>query len=162
MRRAERELSGQAQIDAILDEAPVLYVSLKDEPAPYVVPLCFGRDKDTLYVHSAIDGTKISLLKANPRVGFCASTGMTVVPGAAACAWGSRASSVAGTATARIVEGDEERRRGLDAIMRHYAGAAAGAAPQAAETRHQYAAGPLSRTCVIAFRIDTRRAKRTG
>jgi nitroimidazol reductase NimA-like FMN-containing flavoprotein (pyridoxamine 5'-phosphate oxidase superfamily) len=163
MRRAERELSEQAQVDAILDEAPVLYVSLKDEPAPYVVPLCFGREKDTLYVHSASEGTKIALLKADPRVGFCAATEMTVVPGATACAWGSRARSVAGTATARIVESDEERRRGLDAIMRHYAGAAAGSAvPQAADAGHSYAPGPLARTCLIALHIDTRRARRTG
>ena len=121
------------------------------------MPLCFGRDEETLYVHSAREGTKIELLKANPLVGFCASTTMTVVPGATACAWGSRSSSVAGTAEGRIVESDEERRRGLDAIMRHYAGA--GGAPQGAAV---YAEGPLSRTCIIAFRIVTRRGKRTG
>jgi hypothetical protein len=161
MRRAERELTDRAEIDAILDGAPVLYVTMKDEPAPYVVPLCFGREEDTLYVHSAIEGTKIELLKKNPRVGFCVATEMTVVPGTTACAWGAHAKSVAGTATARIVESDEERRRGLDAIMRHYAGAAADSA-DSATGGYSYAPGPLARTCVIAFRVDKRRAKSTG
>jgi nitroimidazol reductase NimA-like FMN-containing flavoprotein (pyridoxamine 5'-phosphate oxidase superfamily) len=141
---------------------------LKDEPAPYVVPVCFGRENDTLYVHSALAGTKIELLRENPRVAFCAATEMTVVPGATACAWGSRASSVVGTATARIAETDEERRRGLDAIMRHYRGSATaasavGSAPaDSPGAPPSYAPGSFSRTCVIALRIDTRRARRTG
>lgn len=158
MRRAEREITDPAQIDAILDEAQVLYVTMKDEPAPYIVPLCFGRDARTLYVHSALAGTKIELLRAHPLVGFCAATPMRVVPAANACGWGSRARSVAGTATARIVEGEEERHRGLDAIMRHYAQASA----EAPSSEPVYAPRTLERTCVIAFRVETLRAKHTG
>jgi nitroimidazol reductase NimA-like FMN-containing flavoprotein (pyridoxamine 5'-phosphate oxidase superfamily) len=159
MRRAENEITDPAQIEAILDGAPVLYLSMNDEPAPYVVPMCFGRERDTLYLHSALTGTKIHLVRKNPCVGFCAATTMIVVPGGTACAWGSQAQSVAGTATARIVEGDEERRLGLDAIMRHYAGAAAGAASVAPPA---YSPGSLARTCIVALHIDHCSAKRTG
>lgn len=155
LRRAEREITDPAELDAVFAEAKVLFLSLEDEPAPYVVPVCFGREGGTLYVHSGRTGTKIDLLRAHPAVGFSASTEMTVLPGSSACDWSSRARSIAGTATARIVEDDAERARGLDAIMRQYA--APGNVPD-----HSYRSGPLSRTCVIALRIDTLRAKRTG
>ena len=133
----------------------MLFLSLQDEPAPYVVPACFGREEGMLYVHSARTGTKIDLLRAHPAVGFPASTEMTVLPGGSACDGSSRARSVAGTATARIVEDDAERVHGLAAVMRHYA--APGSVADAS-----YRAGPLSRTRVIALRIDTLRARRTG
>jgi nitroimidazol reductase NimA-like FMN-containing flavoprotein (pyridoxamine 5'-phosphate oxidase superfamily) len=57
MRRAEREITDQAAIAAIFDAAPLLYLSFHDEPAPYVVPVCFGIEGDTLWVHSARAGT---------------------------------------------------------------------------------------------------------
>jgi uncharacterized protein len=164
MRRAEREITDPAAVDAILAEAPLLFLSFHDEPAPYVVPVCFGRDGDTLYVHSAPTGTKIDLLEANPSIGFCAATAMTLTggpaaaaPGVEACRYGARGCSVSGTATARVVEDEDERRRGLDAIMRHYLTVPGG--PAAGFT---YAPATLARTCIIALRIDTVRAKCTG
>ena len=155
MRRAEREITAAAHLDAILDEAPFLSLALKDQDAPYVVPLCFGRDGRTLYVHSAHAGKKMDLLRREPQVGFSAVAGMTVVPAATACAWECHARSVVGTARVRIVEDPEERRRGLDAIMRHYAGGNnQGAAA--------YTEGSLARTCVVALSVQTLRGKDTG
>jgi uncharacterized protein len=153
LRRAEREVSAPAEIDAILDEAPVLYVAFRDEPAPYVIPLCFGRVDRTLYVHAALTGTKLDLLARAPIVGFSAATTMTVVKGASACAWGGRARSVSGSATGRIVTDPAERRAGLDAIMRHYG---------SEDPAPLYDAPVLGRTCILAFAIDSLRAKRTG
>jgi nitroimidazol reductase NimA-like FMN-containing flavoprotein (pyridoxamine 5'-phosphate oxidase superfamily) len=154
MRRAEREITDAAALDDILSRAQVLYLGVRDEPAPYVIPVCFGVDGRTLYVHSALAGTKIDLLRLHPVVGFSACTEMTVRPGAAACDFSSSARSVVGTGRARMVETDAERIRGLDSIMRHYA-----AEPDA---KHSYRRGALSRTCVIAIRIDTLRGKETG
>jgi hypothetical protein len=166
LRRAEREIA-PSELDAVFAEAQVLFLSLRDEPAPYVVPVCFGYESGVLYVHSARAGTKMDLLRAHPVVGFSASTNMEIVPGDSACDFGCRAHSVAGTATARIVEDDTGRARGLDAIMRHYAAATPDASADAAARGapgpvHAYKAGPLARTCVIALRIDTVRGKRTG
>jgi nitroimidazol reductase NimA-like FMN-containing flavoprotein (pyridoxamine 5'-phosphate oxidase superfamily) len=157
LRRAEREITDPAELDAVLREAPVLYVAFHDEPAPYVVPLCFGHQDGVVYVHSAREGTKLDLLRANPLVGFSASTEMEVVPAGSPCAFSSRARSVAGTATAVIVEDEPERLRGLHAIMRHYAPGGTAALPEPA-----YKPGSLSRTCIIALRIRTLRGKRTG
>lgn len=154
MRRAGREIIDQAALDDIFRSARILFIALRDEPAPYVLPVCFGVEAETLYVHSALVGTKIDLLRSHPVVGFSACTDMTVTPGAMACDFTSAARSVVGTGRARIVESAEERIRGLDSIMRHYSEGPLG--------KPSYRPDSLSRTCVIAIRIDTLRGKSTG
>jgi len=176
MRRSAAEITDPAELNDILREARVLFLGLHDDPAPYVVPVCFGCEAGTLYVHGAAAGTKIELLTARPSVGFSACTDMTVKPGASACAFGCRARSVCGTGTARVVEEAGERVRGLECIMRHYGAPpslppspsepAAALGPLRAEYRAEapvdFKESPLSRTLVIAIRIDTLRGKRIG
>jgi nitroimidazol reductase NimA-like FMN-containing flavoprotein (pyridoxamine 5'-phosphate oxidase superfamily) len=153
LRRSARELAEPDAIEEILQSAKLLFLALADQPAPYVLPVCFGFAHGVLYVHSARKGTKIDLLRANPSVGFSASTDMTIVPGSAACDFTCGGRSVVGTGTARILADEEERIRGMDAIMRHYSDAPGD---------RVYAPGSLARTCVIAIRIDTLCGKRIG
>jgi len=155
MRRAEREITDPAILDEILREARILFLGLRDEKAPYVLPVCFGHEGGTLYVHSAMAGTKIDIMEVHPIVGFSACTELVVKSGASACDFSSQARSVIGTGRARIVTEPEERIRGLDAIMRHYAIGPAAEKPI-------YKPATLARTCVIAIRIDSLRGKRTG
>ena len=132
----------------------MLFLALRDEPAPYVIPVCFGVHEGTIYVHSALVGTKIDLLRRDPVVGFSACTDMVVTPGAAACDFTACAQSVVGTGRARIVESEDERTRGLDSIMSHYS--------EARGNPPAYRPGSLSRTCVIAISVDTLRGKSIG
>ena len=155
MRRAEREITDSALLSELLEKAIVLFLALQDSPAPYVVPVCFGHENGALYVHSAMAGTKIELLLANPLLGFSASTDMTVTRGHAACDFTSHAYSVAGIGSGRIVESDEERTHGLDVIMRHYATGLLSAAPV-------YRPDSLARTCVLAISILSLRGKKIG
>jgi nitroimidazol reductase NimA-like FMN-containing flavoprotein (pyridoxamine 5'-phosphate oxidase superfamily) len=155
MRRSEREIFDRAHLDEILRKAMVLFLCLRDTRAPYVVPVCFGYENRTLFVHSARSGTKIDILRAHPLVGFSACTDMMVIPGPTACDFTMRAESVAGTGRARILVDDAERARGLDLIMRHYAAGAGDEPPF-------YRPGPLSRTCVIAIGIESLHGKRLG
>ncbi len=151
MRRARCEVTDTAGIDAVLARATVLCLALHDQPAPYAIPVNFGWDGTTLYVHSAPRGTKVDLLAADARVGFCAWTGDGIVAGTTACDWGARGESVSGTGTARLVTDPAEKLRGLDAIMRHYG-----------EDRPVYTPGVLDRTAVIAIAVESLRGKRLG
>ena len=153
MRRPKTEITARAQLEDILRRARVLFLCLSDARAPYVVPVCFGWKKDTLYVHSALSGTKIDLLRADPAVGFSACTDMTITSGATACDFSLQAESIAGTGRARILAEEKERVHGLDLIMRHYAESAG--VPV-------FSPGSLSRTCVIAITIETLRGRRLG
>jgi nitroimidazol reductase NimA-like FMN-containing flavoprotein (pyridoxamine 5'-phosphate oxidase superfamily) len=151
MRRAEREIAEQADVEAILERAQVLTLALRDEPAPYVIPVSFGYEQGTLYVHSAPRGSKLELIARDPHVGFSAHADYALVRGDAACDCGVRASSVAGTGVARLVTDEREKLRGLDAIMRHYG-----------EGRPAYRQETLARTCLIAIAVRTVRGKRLG
>ena len=154
MRRSEKAITDQEALDGIVQTAEVLFLALQDEPAPYVVPVFFGREGGTLYVHSAVVGPKIDLLRAHPVVGFSACTPITILPGRTPCDFSAAAQSVVGTGRARIVEDEEERRKGLDSIMRHYGTGASG--------KSAYRHDSLARTAVIAIHVDTLHGKRTG
>jgi len=163
MRRPETEITARPQLEDILSRVRVLFLCLKDAQAPYVVPVCFGWEKDTLYVHSAFSGTKIDLIRADPAVGFSACTEMTLTPGSPACNFGLEAESITGTGRARILTDRKERVHGLDLIMRHYAesaGAPVSGVP--AERAPLYSTGALSRTCVIAITVETLRGRQLG
>jgi nitroimidazol reductase NimA-like FMN-containing flavoprotein (pyridoxamine 5'-phosphate oxidase superfamily) len=151
MRRAEREITESRECWEVLDAAPVLYLAFHDKPSPYVIPVTFGVEEGRIWVHGAPSGAKITLLRANPRVGFSAHCGFSIVTAVAACDFSVRARSVVGWGKARIVEKEAERLRGLDLILRHYSNAAGVYRPVA-----------LSRTSVIAIEVETIRAKRFG
>ena len=153
MRRPQTEITARPQLEDILGRARVLFLCMKDAPAPYVVPVCFGWNENTLYVHSALSGTKIDLIRAEPAVGFSACTEMTLVPGTTACNSSLRAESISGTGRARILTDETERVRALNLIMRHY---------DEGEKAPVFAPGSLSRTCVIAIVIETLRGRQLG
>jgi nitroimidazol reductase NimA-like FMN-containing flavoprotein (pyridoxamine 5'-phosphate oxidase superfamily) len=70
MRRSEREIKDRALIDAIIRQCQVCRLGLSDGEEPYIVPLCFGYDGETLYFHSAPEGKKLDILRNNSRVCF--------------------------------------------------------------------------------------------
>jgi len=171
MQRAEREIADPLALQKILEDAQVLYLALRDEPAPYVIPVCFGADNGVLYIHGAAAGTKIDLISRDPMVGFSASTQMRVIPADSPCGFSSKAESVVGTGRAEILTDDAARRHGLDLIMRHYAGHRTRWHLAGHRTRWHFGGGQaafeykpasLARTCVIAVRIHAMRGKRTG
>jgi uncharacterized protein len=155
MRRAEKEITDHAELGEILERASLLFLAFNDSPAPYVIPVCFAHAEGTLYVHSALEGTKIELLKKNPSVGFSAGTELAITPAASPCAYGARGRSIAGIGSARIVEEETERKRGMDLIMRHYA-------PDLPPEHLLYGAGSFSRTAIIAISIISLQGKRIG
>ena len=151
MRRAEREIVERAEMEAVFSRADVLSLALCDEPAPYVIPVSFGYEEGTLYVHSAPRGSKLDLIARDPHVGFSAHADYALVRGDAACDFAVRASSVVGTGIARVVTDEREKLRGLNAIMRHYG-----------ESRPVYGQETLARTCLVAIAVQSMRAKRFG
>ncbi|MBN1218910.1 MAG: pyridoxamine 5'-phosphate oxidase family protein [Anaerolineae bacterium] len=70
LRRADREITDRATIEAILRRAEVGRLGLAVDNAPYVVPLNYVYHNGAIYFHSAHEGRKIVMLKANPQVCF--------------------------------------------------------------------------------------------
>lgn len=149
MRKAAREITERGELEEILARAEILFLALHDEPAPYVVPLTFAYAEGAFWFHGAPEGTKLDLIRRDPRVGFSAVADARTVPGATACDFAATGASVVGRGTARIVADPGERRRGLDALMRRHG-----------MDRPAYRAESLARTCVVRVDVEELRGKR--
>lgn len=144
MRRADREITDRAAMDEILRRHQVLYLAMQDESAPYVIPMTYGYDGESLYLHCAAEGRKLDLMRRCPQVAFAIEAEYKVKPGDVACGWGFDYASLVGEGEAEIVDDLDEKRRGLDVLMSHFT-----PEPQT------YKDGALAKTTVIRVRITS-------
>ena len=74
MTKRERQVTDPQQIKEILDTAQVVHLGLCVDNEPYVVPMNYGytmeEGKLTLYLHSAVRGKKLDMIRTNPKVFF--------------------------------------------------------------------------------------------
>ena len=127
MRRKDREVTNTEDILHIIDQTTVLRLGLFDDEYPYIVPMNFGYtfSDGTLnfYMHCAREGHKLDLIRKNPHVCIELEGDTEAISGGdVACRYGTVYSSVIGRGTARLLEGEEERLRGLHLIMAHMTG----------------------------------------
>lgn len=124
MRRSEREIKDRQTLLKVLDDCQVMHLGLSGEGQAYVVPLHFGWDEREgqlfLYFHSAPVGKKMNLIRENPACFVCITGGMQVLKSDDACGWSASFESVMIEGKVSILEDEDERTKGLDAIMRHY------------------------------------------
>ena len=122
MTKRERQITDEAQIRAILDTAKVLHLGLAVDNEPYVVPMNYGytweEGKLTLYLHSAVMGKKLDMIRANPTVFFELECDLSPFEGEKACQYGLAYSSGMGRGTAWIVEDAEEKMRAMSILMK--------------------------------------------
>ncbi len=144
MRRSEREITDRTEIEEIIRKASICRLALSDNGTPYIVPVCFGYENDTLYFHSATEGRKLDILKRNNRVCFEMDIETKLVMAQKACTCGMKYRSVIGFGTASVVEDQAGKQKGLDAIMRQYSG------PEG-----DYSQEALNRTTVIKVKIES-------
>jgi len=120
LRRADKEIADRGEIDKILRKATVCRLGLVDNAIPYVVPLSFGYEGNTLYFHSAHEGKKVGLLKRNAAVCFEFDVDVEPVRSETSCGWTMRYRSVIGSGTASFVEDPGAKSAALETIMRQY------------------------------------------
>ena len=140
MRRKDRERTDAAFMAQVLAEAEELYVGFNTGGAPYVLPLNFAHVDNALYIHCAVEGRKLDLLRADPRVGFTAAAGVVIVREK----FTTRYRSVCGTGRAVIIEEPQAKQRALDSISSRYDALCPRPAPEKM----------LARTTVIRIDIE--------
>ena len=126
MTKRERQVTDPQQILEILDKGQVLHLGLSVNDEPYVVPMNYGYGMEdgklTLYLHSAVKGKKLDMIRANPNVFFAIDCDRMPFQGDKPCQYGLVYSSVMGWGTAVIVEDVEEKKRAMTALMRTQTG----------------------------------------
>lgn len=125
MRRNERKISDIQLIEDIINKADVCRIAFANVNIPYIVTLNFGymlSPENRLYFHCASEGKKLEMLKENSYVCFEMDIDHKIYSGMKGCDWGMKYSSVVGYGHISIITGKEDRKFGLNCIMRHYGG----------------------------------------
>ena len=122
MTKRERQVTDKNQILRILDTAKVLHLGLAVDNEPYVVPMNYGYTEEdgklVLYLHSALQGRKLNMIRENPRVFFELECDQAPFEGEKPCQYGLVYSSVMGRGTAGIVEDVEEKKKAMAILMK--------------------------------------------
>jgi nitroimidazol reductase NimA-like FMN-containing flavoprotein (pyridoxamine 5'-phosphate oxidase superfamily) len=146
MRREDHRMPRE-EAEALLRRAAVLRLGLVDEDGPYVVPLNFGYEAGRIYLHGPAEGRRMDAIARDPRVCFEVDEG-EVVPAERPCGYTARFGSVIGYGRARVLETAEEKRAGLQVLMRHHGGPVDGFDP-----------GVLDKTAVVEIVIESMEGK---
>ena len=122
MTKRELQITDEGRILQILDAAKVLHLGLAVDNEPYVVPMNYGYchedGKLVLYLHSAVRGKKLDMIRQNPRVFFELDCERIPFEGELPCQYGLSYASVMGRGTARIVEDVEEKKKAMSILMK--------------------------------------------
>ncbi|MCP4673635.1 MAG: pyridoxamine 5'-phosphate oxidase family protein, partial [Desulfobacula sp.] len=88
MRRKEKEIVEKSDIEAVIQKSIVCHLGLSDNNIPYIVPLCFGYQDNTIYVHGSLKGRKTDIIQKNQNICFEFDINTEIVKGENACKWG--------------------------------------------------------------------------
>jgi nitroimidazol reductase NimA-like FMN-containing flavoprotein (pyridoxamine 5'-phosphate oxidase superfamily) len=126
MTKRERQITDQKQIIDILNRAKVLHLGLCVDNEPYVVPMNYGYtmegEKLVVYLHSAVRGKKLDMIKVNPKVFFEIDCDVVPFDGVMPCQYGVTYSSIMGRGIAKIVEDVEEKKKAMSVLMKTQTG----------------------------------------
>jgi len=146
MRRQDKQISDPGLIEKVMQKGTIVHIAMMDGNKPYQIPLNYGYKDNTLYIHSARDGKKIDLLRANSLVHFQIETGVEVKNTDQAYRCGTNYECVMGYGQATIVDNPREKKIGADILMNHYR--------EEWGSQHRYK-GCLNEIFIIKIDIDT-------
>ena len=126
MTKREFQITDETKIREILDTAKVLHLGLAVDNEPYVVPMnygyCLEEGRLTLYLHSAVQGKKLDMIRANSRLFFELDCDRMPFEGKVPCQYGLVYSSVMGSGKATLVDDVEEKKRAMSILMKTQTG----------------------------------------
>jgi uncharacterized protein len=151
MRRKDREITERAEIDKILASTNVMHLALADGDVPFLVPVFYAYDGASMYFHSANAGTKIEILKRNPKVCFEVSIDHGVIESEQACDFEARHRTVIGFGRASFIDEEAEKIQVLDRIVARFT-----------SKQFEYPKTNLHYTSVVRIAIDSIKGKKHG
>lgn len=129
MLKKEREVKDLAQIKHILSKSSIAHIAINNGTYPYVVPLNYGYEFDTLgklklFLHGAPKGLKTQLIKKDKHVGFQIDDGgRLMIPSSDQPSDYSFAyKSIIGKGVAKIITDFETKRHALQLLLIHETG----------------------------------------
>lgn len=152
MRRLDKEINDPEILRHILTKAQVIRVAFSIDNIPHILPLSFGYHKNKLFIHSATEGTKIEMIKKNDYVCFEMELYSEILRDEIACNWTTKYRSIIGWGSIRIVNGTNEKIKGLDIIMNKYG----------SPGTHEYNSALLEEMFLLEIDIERITGKQSG
>ena len=153
MRKSDREIKSKEEIIDIIKRCDVIRLAFNNGDYPYILPLNFGfevkNDKVIFYLHSALEGTKVDIMKKDNRASFEMDTKheLQYYEEKGYCTMSYE--SIIGRGRIRILP-EDEKMNALKKLMGHY--------HKSEDTYFNPAA--ISRTLVYSIEVEEMTAKR--
>lgn len=141
-----RKFNDERECIEIIKRCQWCHVAMVDsENNPYVIPMNFGFDGHTIYLHGSAHGKKIEILKSNPRVCIHFSTDhvLRYQSEQVACSWSMKYRSVLCYGKVAWIEDTGEKVTALNIIMAQY-------------TNREFNYNPpsIKEVCVMKIKVD--------
>jgi nitroimidazol reductase NimA-like FMN-containing flavoprotein (pyridoxamine 5'-phosphate oxidase superfamily) len=144
----------QQRIEAIIKSCQFCSVGVVDEnDVPYVIPMNFGYENNTIYLHSAQAGRSIRALEKNPNicVTFCTNPKIVYQNIEVACSYSAQSESVICEGKVVFVEDFDEKIHALNTTMKQYS-----------DYTFDYSAPAVSNVKIWKVTIEKKSAKEFG
>lgn len=123
MRRTDKEIRSREEIDEIIRGSDVCRIAMAMDNMPYIVPVSFGYDGESIYLHTAMEGKKINHFRNNENICFEFERNVKLFRDQEiACKWTFSYESVIGIGKIYELASLEQKEVGLNKIMSHYSG----------------------------------------
>ena len=149
MRRKDREITDKKMIEEFLNSQKIIRIGFYDKTncEVYIVPVNYGytieNDNYTFYFHGGKRGRKYELSKDGPNVGFEIDGQYELVEGKRACDFSAKYQSIIGNGKVKILEDEEEKKKGLNALMKQTTG----------KTDFEYNSRMIQNVCVYMLSV---------
>ncbi|MDD4990783.1 MAG: pyridoxamine 5'-phosphate oxidase family protein [Paludibacter sp.] len=152
MRRLDKQITDPDLINTILEKSDICRLGLVENNEAYIVPVNFAWSEGIIYIHTAQQGRKMNIIRANNRVSFEMELHHEIVESEITCGWTAKYRSVMGKGTITIDDNPTSKKRGLDLIMRKYG----------ATMELNYDEKVLSRMTILKLEIESVTGKQSG
>jgi len=120
MRRNDKKITNKEIIIEIFQKSQICRIAIFADEYPYIVPMNYGYRNSALYLHSALEGRKIELLKQNSKVGFEIEQEHEVLKDKLSCKWTTKYRSIIGYGDIEFISDKKQKVDGLNIIMEHH------------------------------------------
>lgn len=116
-------ITTEQKLTDIIQKSIICFISMiNSEGKPYVLPFNFGYKDKHIYLHSGLEGQKITFLKKSPDVciAFSNSEELAYQDKDVACSHFMKSKSVLIYGKIEFITAKEDKIEGLNIIMKHY------------------------------------------
>jgi nitroimidazol reductase NimA-like FMN-containing flavoprotein (pyridoxamine 5'-phosphate oxidase superfamily) len=122
MRRHDRAMASDAEIEALLHEAQIGFLATSDADQPYINANLYWYDSGArrIYLHTATEGRTHTNVTNNPKACFTVAEMGTLLPADEALEFSVEYAGVVAFGRVRVVSDSEEARHGLNGLLTKY------------------------------------------